>query len=170
MKHQSAHKFVEDSRNSGAARKRAGAPRGKPRAAHRAGLQYAALPHRNNRSEVLLITSRETGRWVLPKGWPMKGKKAHAAAAREAREEAGIRGKVGKNAVGRYSYGKRLANGAVLTCTVEVYPLAVERQLRRWPEQGQRTLGWFSALDAAALVDEPELASLIAAFAEKPAG
>jgi 8-oxo-dGTP pyrophosphatase MutT (NUDIX family) len=130
-------------------------------------MQYAALPYRlRNGVEVLLITSRETGRWVLPKGWPMKGRKPHVAAAREALEEAGIKGKVGKCAIGSYRYGKRLSQG-VLACTVEVYPLAVERQMSRWSEQGQRTLSWFSAEDAAGLVEEAELASLLRAFASE---
>jgi len=131
-----------------------------------AGVQYAALPYRTRDGlELLLITSRETGRWVLPKGWPIKGKKAHSAAAREALEEAGLKGKVGKRAVGAYSYSKRLSNGAVLACTVEVYPLAVQRQVKQWPEKGQRRVEWFSPRDAADRVDEPELAYLIEDFA-----
>jgi 8-oxo-dGTP pyrophosphatase MutT (NUDIX family) len=131
-----------------------------------AGVQYAALPYRRRDGlELLLITSRETGRWVLPKGWPIKGKKAHSAAAREALEEAGLKGKVGKRAVGAYSYSKRLSNGAVLACTVEVYPLAVQRQVKQWPEKGQRRVEWFSPRDAADRVDEPELAYLIEDFA-----
>ncbi len=133
-----------------------------------AGVQYAALPYRmRDGLEFLLITSRETGRWVLPKGWPMKGKKAHAAAAREALEEAGIKGKVEKRPLGAYSYGKRLSNGAVLACTVEVYPLAVQRQLKQWPERDQRSFRWFSAGEAADQVHEPELAELIEAFATR---
>jgi 8-oxo-dGTP pyrophosphatase MutT (NUDIX family) len=128
-------------------------------------MQYAALPYRlRNGVEVLLITSRDTGRWVLPKGWPKKGQKPRASAAREALEEAGIKGKVGKTAIGSYCYGKRLPQG-VLSCTVEVYPLAVERQMSRWAEQGQRTVSWFSAEDAARLVEEAELANLLRAFA-----
>jgi 8-oxo-dGTP pyrophosphatase MutT (NUDIX family) len=133
---------------------------------HGAGVQYAALPYRvRDGIELLLITSRESGRWVLPKGWPMKGRTAHAAAAREALEEAGLKGKVGKRALGAYSYGKRLSNGAVLACTVTVYPLAVQRQVKRWPEKGQRSFGWFSPSEAANRVNEPELATLIEAFA-----
>jgi 8-oxo-dGTP pyrophosphatase MutT (NUDIX family) len=138
------------------------------RAVHGAGVQYAALPYRVGEGlEILLITSRDTGRWVLPKGWPMKGRAAYSAAAREALEEAGGKGKVSKGAIGAYSYGKRLSNGAVLACTVEVFPLAVGRQLKRWPEKGQRTVGWFNPSDAADLVREADLAALIRAFAEK---
>jgi len=131
------------------------------------GLQYAALPYRMGAQlEILLITSRETGRWVLPKGWPMKNKKPHAAAKREAMEEAGLLGKIGKTSIGSYHYDKRLPNDAVLTCTVEVYPLAVERQMEQWPEQDQRTQTWFSPDAAADAVAEPELARLIRAFAD----
>jgi 8-oxo-dGTP pyrophosphatase MutT (NUDIX family) len=101
---------------------------------------------------------------VLPKGWPEKGRKPHVAAAREALEEAGLKGKISKQAVGAYSYGKRLSNGAIVTCTVEVYPLAVEQQLKSWPEKGQRSLKWFSPNDAADQVEERELAALIEAF------
>jgi 8-oxo-dGTP pyrophosphatase MutT (NUDIX family) len=128
------------------------------------------LPYRvGDGVEVLLITSKDTGRWVLPKGWPMKGEKPRAAAAREALEEAGIKGAVGKNALGSYRYDKRLPDG-VLPCSVEVYPLAVERQLNLWPERGQRTLTWFDANEAASLVEEADLASLIHAFAAGKAG
>jgi 8-oxo-dGTP pyrophosphatase MutT (NUDIX family) len=131
-----------------------------------ANLQYAALPYRAREDlEFLLITSRETGRWVLPKGWPMKGKKPHACAAREAFEEAGVKGEIGRSAIGCYRYVKRLPNDVAVTCSVDVYPLMVERQLKRWPEQNQRSLAWFSAADAASLVDEGELAGLIEAFA-----
>jgi 8-oxo-dGTP pyrophosphatase MutT (NUDIX family) len=166
LKHQSQHKLKAESLERSAAKCGDEALR-KARPAQEAALQYAALPYRlGNGLEVLLITSRETGRWVLPKGWPMKGKKAHEAAAREALEEAGVRGKVGKSAVGYYSYGKRLSDGGVRACLVEVFPLEVGRQMSRWPEQDQRTLGWFSPDDAANLVEEPELASLIATFAE----
>lgn len=163
LKHQSQHKLTAESRKAGAAQKRSSSAM---RSHRGAVMQYAALPYRfTDGLEILLITSRETGRWLLPKGWPMKAKKAHSAAAREALEEAGVRGRIGKSAIGRYSYGKRLSNGAVLACTVEVYPLAVERQMSRWPEQGQRSIGWFSSQDAASLVAEAELASLIEAFA-----
>ena len=132
------------------------------------GLQYAALPYRRGEDEVeiLLVTSRETQRWVIPKGWPMKGKAPYAAAAREALEEAGVVGKVGKEAIGVYHYVKRLKNGAPLDCVVDVFPLQVVRQRKRWPEQGQRTGHWFSVPEAAEAVDEPELQELILRFGQ----
>ena len=130
------------------------------------GRQYAALPFRyHDHLEVLLISSRETHRWVIPKGWPMKGRKPHQAAAREAMEEAGVTGRIGKRPIGCYQYVKRLANGAPLLCTVDVFPLMVEGQRHRWREQEQRNQQWFPAEEAAMLVEEPELQALIDTFA-----
>ena len=130
------------------------------------GRLYAALPFRYlHNLEILLISSRETHRWVIPKGWPMKGKKPHAAAAREALEEAGVVGPIGRRSIGSYSYVKRLKNGAPLLCTVEVFPLMVSRRRDRWREQDQRTSQWFPAEEAATMVEEPELQALIDEFA-----
>ena len=130
------------------------------------GQQYAALPWRDQDGiEILLATSRETRRWVIPKGWPMKNRKPHAAAAREAMEEAGVSGRVMKRPIGSYSYVKRLKNGAPLQCVVDVFPLMVEQQRDRWREQAQRTVRWFPAEEAAIQVEEPELRALIIAFA-----
>jgi 8-oxo-dGTP pyrophosphatase MutT (NUDIX family) len=128
--------------------------------------QVAALPYRlRGGLEFLLITSRETGRWVLPKGWPMGGKMAHVAAAREALEEAGVKGTVGKSSIGAYDYGKRLADGSSVRCVVDVYPLEVSSQAKRWREKGQRRLEWLSPREAADRVEEAELAELIERFA-----
>ena len=127
--------------------------------------QFAALPFRdNNGIEVMLVTSRETRRWVLPKGWPIKGLKPHSVAAREAHEEAGLTGKVAREPIGSYHYVKRMRNGAAMTCAVDVFPMAVEKQRRNWPEREQRTTSWFDLEDAAALVDETELRDLILSF------
>ncbi len=128
--------------------------------------QYAALPYRENGDvEILLVSSRETRRWVLPKGWPMKGRKPHAAAAREALEEAGLIGKIAKEPIGVYSYHKRLKNGASLLCDVTVFPMKVERERKRWLEMDQRTRQWFSLPEAAQAVHEPELREVIDQFA-----
>jgi 8-oxo-dGTP pyrophosphatase MutT (NUDIX family) len=88
-------------------------------------VQYAALPYRHKgkfSTEVLLVTSRDTGRWIIPKGWPLKGKAPHKAAAREAREEAGVVGKINRRAIGAFSYRKRLKGGKVVVCEVQVWP------------------------------------------------
>jgi len=144
-------------------------PKGAGRERHGHGMQYAALPYDlSDGLRILLVTSRDTGRWVIPKGWPMARKKAHAAAAREALEEAGVTGRIHKTPVGAYRYIKRLKNGAGLACTVKVYPLEVVRQLKRWPEQGQRTAHWFEPAEAAHAVHEPDLAALIEDFAASP--
>jgi 8-oxo-dGTP pyrophosphatase MutT (NUDIX family) len=136
------------------------------------GLQFAALPYRlagGGEVDVLLITSRETRRWVIPKGWPMKGKKPHQAAAIEARQEAGVDGRIHKLALGEYDYVKRLKNGAPLDCTVEVFALEVMQQRRHWREKGERVSRWFRAEDAAHAVEEPALRGLIMAFAVRMA-
>ena len=128
-------------------------------------MQCAALPYRlSGGLMVLLQTSRDTGRWVLPKGWPMKGEKPYSAAKREALEEAGVVGSIGKRPIGTFHYPKRLADGATVTCEVHVYPLAVESQRKRWPERRERTQQWFAPEDAARVVHEPELATLLRAF------
>lgn len=134
------------------------------------GIQYGALPWRikNGALEVLLITSRETKRWVIPKGWPMQDVPPHEAAAREAFEEAGVLGETADAAVGSYPYAKRLKNGVLRACVVEVFPMSVARHERVWPEKKQRRRSWFAADAAADRVDEPELAALIRDFAAAP--
>ena len=128
--------------------------------------QYAALPFRAGPGglEVLLITSRETHRWVIPKGWPMKGKTAAEAAAQEAFEEAGLAGRVAEAPVGTFHYAKRLKSGVERPVEVLVFPLHVETESDYWPERDERTRRWFTPGEAAAAVDEPELQALIAAF------
>jgi 8-oxo-dGTP pyrophosphatase MutT (NUDIX family) len=125
--------------------------------------QIAALPFRSSGKgmiDVLLVTSRETGRWIIPKGWPMKGKKPHKAAAQEALEEAGVEGSIAKSPVGHYTYWKRKADHFVL-CRVEVFALKVEKQLADWREKDQRQTRWVPYHEAADLVVEPALADLI---------
>ena len=125
--------------------------------------QVAALPVRQDVSgklRVLLVTSRETRRLVIPKGWPWPGVKDYKAAAEEAREEAGILGKIGKKPLGTYTYDKRQANGDV-PVKVKVYLLEVEQELDEWPESNERERVWCTPAKAAASVAEPELAELI---------
>jgi 8-oxo-dGTP pyrophosphatase MutT (NUDIX family) len=132
--------------------------------------QYAALPWRRGEDgapEVLLITSRESRRWVIPKGWPIKGLGSKKSAAREAFEEAGVLGAVGKKKLGDYHYDKRLRSGRVQEVRVTVYPLRVKAEAADWPEHGQRDKLWTSIEDAAPRVIEPELRDLIRAFAPK---
>lgn len=128
--------------------------------------QVGALPFRHGgdgKTKILLVTSRESRRWVIPKGWPMKGRKPFEAAAREAYEEAGLRGAVGKRPIGLYLYQKRLRNLDTVLCQVKVFPLEVRKQLKHFPEARQRELRWFTPSDAAEAVSEPGLAALIRA-------
>lgn len=129
--------------------------------------QIAALPWRlaGGGIEVLLVTSRETRRWVIPKGWPMSGHSKHQSAAIEAFEEAGVKGAVSAKSVGSFSYRKRLSEKRGVDLTVDVFPLRVKEQAAAWPEKTERTARWFHSTEAARLVQEPELAALIAAFA-----
>ncbi len=110
---------------------------------------------------VLLITSRETRRWVLPKGWPRPGTPPHRQAAREALEEAGVIGRVGRTPIGCYQYARRLRNGRTIACRVDVFPLAVEQIVDDWRERGQRDFAWFTLGEAATLVEEHDLAALL---------
>jgi 8-oxo-dGTP pyrophosphatase MutT (NUDIX family) len=113
----------------------------------------------------MLLTSRETHRWVIPKGWPMKGRKPAEVASQEAYEEAGLIGQVvGKRPLGNFHYEKRLAKRAII-CEVRVFLFRVERQLGDWPEKGERESKWFDAKEAAALVEEGGLAEIIDRFA-----
>ncbi|WP_253201529.1 DUF47 family protein [Sphingomonas quercus] len=114
--------------------------------------------------QVLLITSRESGRWVIPKGNPLPGLAAHNAAAVEAEEEAGVQGLVCPTPLGSYRYRKRRKNGASLMIDVDVFPLAVHRELPSWKEQGQRKRRWVALAEAARMVEEADLSDLISSF------
>lgn len=125
--------------------------------------QIAAIPYRLNEHgeiEVMLVTSRETKRFIVPKGWPMKGKSGRKAAAIEAMEEAGVTGNALSTPAGTYFYWKRLANRFVRVKVV-VYLLEVTEELANWRERRARQRAWLSRAEAALLIDEPELATLV---------
>jgi len=129
--------------------------------------QVAALPYRIGEDglSLLMITSRETRRWVIPKGGRMAGKTDAQAAALEALEEAGVQGRIADAPIGVFRYAKRLRTGADRLCVVAVYPLRVLIQLGDWPEAHERERRWMTPDNAAAAVHEPDLAQLIMAFA-----
>jgi 8-oxo-dGTP pyrophosphatase MutT (NUDIX family) len=133
-------------------------------------VQVAALPWRKGPDgvEVMLITSRDTGRWVLPKGWPEGNEKLWDAAAREAGEEAGIEGAVAPAELGRYYYAKAMPSGQAKRCEVHVFPMEIDRVKDSWPERKSRRRQWFSPDAAASSVREPDLADLIARFCQNP--
>ena len=129
--------------------------------------QVAAIPFRldvDGNFEVMLVTSRTTKRFIVPKGWPMKGKSGRKAATIEAREEAGVLGKTLKEPAGSYSYWKRLETNFVRVDVV-VYLLEVSEELANWQEAKSRQRAWLKPQDAALLIDEPDLSTLMANLA-----
>lgn len=126
--------------------------------------QFAALCYRMRRDlglfEVLLVTSRESGRWIIPKGWPIAGKKPYEVAAIEAFEEAGVSGKTKKKPFGYFTYLKIAGSGQRIPCCVQVHLLNVEETSSTFPEKGQRVSEWVSCVEAAKRVREPELKGL----------
>jgi 8-oxo-dGTP pyrophosphatase MutT (NUDIX family) len=129
--------------------------------------QFAALPYRmlkKDKLEVMLISSLDTGRWIIPKGWPVDGLRPSEAAAKEAWEEAGIRGRVSDEVLGLYSYSKWLDEELSIPCIVVVFGLEVSHCDDVFPEAGKRKTRWFTPKKAALRVDEPELKQIIAAF------
>ena len=124
-------------------------------------LQVGALCLQAETGRVLLVTSRGTGRWIIPKGWPMDGRSVGGAALREAWEEAGVRGEVEETAFGRYSYDKKLTKGLSAPVEVQVHLVRVEGLDKNFPERKQRQRRWFTPEEAAGLVDEAGLARLL---------
>jgi 8-oxo-dGTP pyrophosphatase MutT (NUDIX family) len=132
-----------------------------PQTVHR---QVAALCTRKpgGKREVLLITSRDTGRWVLPKGWPMSDRSAADAALQEAWEEAGVReARIRPQPIGTYDYAKRLDDGGSIPVRVEVFLARVDKTARDFPEADQRKRRWVRPGEAAKMVDEPGLKALL---------
>jgi 8-oxo-dGTP pyrophosphatase MutT (NUDIX family) len=133
------------------------------------GKQVAALcwrvSHKNGLGlEVLLITSLNSKRWILPKGWPEPELTLAESAAHEAFEEAGVTGKIGAAPVGRYHYLKEKKDGGGVPCSVDVFALAVTKQLQDWPEKGARKLIWLPLDQAAVRVSEPGLRQVLKDF------
>lgn len=140
-------------------------PGKKKKKAEKRALQVAALPIRTTKTgkvKVLMVTTRDGGRWVIPKGWQMKGETPWAAAHIEAQEEAGALGQICPQSLGSFHYRKRLRGGRKLRARVRVYPLLVEELMANWKESGQRKRKWFSVKAAAKRVREEELAALLA--------
>jgi 8-oxo-dGTP pyrophosphatase MutT (NUDIX family) len=127
--------------------------------AARSSTQIAALPFRTRDGvlEVLLITSRETRQWIIPKGWRQKSRPPHDVAIRKARQEAGLVGRIAKRSIGSYRYEKRLAANDAIACKVRIFPLEVERQLDDWPEKGERDLCWLSPAEAVKRITDKNL-------------
>ena len=111
---------------------------------------------------VLLITSRDTGRWIVPKGWPIAGLKDHKAALREAWEEAGVKvARISRTPVGSFTYRKVLDTGDKVTVEAHAYVARVDKTAKKYPECDQRERRWVSLKKAARLVREPGLKKLL---------
>ena len=128
--------------------------------------QFGALCYRvkNDKVQILLITSRGTGRWIIPKGWPMNETTPSEAAQQEAWEEAGVKGEAIPVCLGIYSYQKNVGENDDLPCVVATFPIKVKKLAKDYPEADERDRKWFSPKEAASLVDEPELATMIKKF------
>jgi 8-oxo-dGTP pyrophosphatase MutT (NUDIX family) len=133
--------------------------------------QYAALPFRWDQDgslKVMLVTTRGRKRWLIPKGWPIRGLEPHECAAREAFEEAGLVGSIAMQPIGSFEYVKRLGHGREVRCTIEVFPLHVDHQRDHWLEQGERETKWFSIKKAANSVSEFGLRTILVDFSPPP--
>jgi 8-oxo-dGTP pyrophosphatase MutT (NUDIX family) len=130
--------------------------------------QIAALPFRTKSAKlrILLITTRGKRRWSVPKGWPMRRKRPHHAAAVEAYEEAGLLGRISPRAIGRFTHSKGKGKRKIVL-DVKLFPLKVKKRSKRWPERGQRRAIWLPASEAARRVYRPELRQLIERFARE---
>ena len=127
-------------------------------------VQFAALCTRSRgpATEILLITSRDTGRWIIPKGWPIDGLSGSETALQEAWEEAGVQdADASEDPIGYYSYDKKLDNGSLQPVLTSVYRVRVTKTSDRFPEAHERKRSWVSPQVAAERVREPELRDLL---------
>ncbi len=130
-------------------------------------LQYACLPWRKSKRgiEILLVTTLTTRRWIVPKGWPVKNCTPNECAAYEALEEAGVIGTVATKSLGSFRYDKRRKSGKLTPCKVEVFPMEVVTQRRKWAERGAREVRWCTCAEALELIGDAGLQLLVAKFA-----
>ena len=124
-------------------------------------MQVAALCLDPGTGRVLLITSRGSGRWIIPKGWPMTGRTLAEAALQEAWEEAGVRTDRPLRELGSYRYRKKQDRGFGIPVEARIFAVEVSGLADKFPEAGQRRRRWFAPAQAADLVDEPELKALL---------
>ncbi len=132
-------------------------------------VQFAALCYDKEGPDkkILLVTSRGTGRWILPKGWPIDGLESPEAALQEAWEEAGVlKGRTATKPVGTYGYEKGLPGDWTVPVTTVVYPVHVEQLADSYPEVDQRARKWVTPAEASEMVDEPELQALLASLTD----
>ncbi|MCC0020734.1 MAG: NUDIX hydrolase [Nitratireductor sp.] len=126
-------------------------------------LQVAALCYRKGSSgpEVLLVTTRDTRRWIIPKGWPMTRRSARKTAEIEAYEEAGIVGKAAREPIGKFHSHKGMGEGLKLPTEVLVFPVKVKSVKRKYPERDERDLIWLPLESAIRQTNEDGLRALL---------
>jgi 8-oxo-dGTP pyrophosphatase MutT (NUDIX family) len=132
--------------------------------------QVAALPWRadaDGKIRILLVTSRTNGKWMLPKGWPIKGKSEAEAALTEAQEEAGIDGTVSPMPIGSYHYLKHFDDGTTKSAQAAVYAVRVKSEWGIWDERSERKRKWFRPKKAAQVAFEPDLKRFLADLSEE---
>jgi 8-oxo-dGTP pyrophosphatase MutT (NUDIX family) len=134
-------------------------------------VQYGALPWRRapDGIQILLITTRNTRRWIVPKGWPDEGRDPHECAAQEAYEEAGVVGDVTGDVIGVFTHKKQLKSGQMVTCRIHVFAMEVTDVCEEWAEKNVREAKWCSVSEALALVGDSGLRRIIAKFSRATA-
>jgi 8-oxo-dGTP pyrophosphatase MutT (NUDIX family) len=135
-----------------------------------ATLQYGAVPFvmRDGRPQVMLMTSRGTGRWIIPKGRPEAGVAPAALAAKEAFEEAGVSGAMSAEPIGRFFFMKTLSSGKTRLCEVVTFLLNFEHQFEDWPEKGQREIRWMTPDEASLLASGDGLKEILMGLSDVP--
>ena len=135
-------------------------------ASHLPIMQYGVLPWRRTADgvEILLVTTRNTRRWIVPKGWPQDGCTPQQSAAVEAYEEAGVKGAVSEEAIGVFNHKKQMKSGDVVTCRIRVYAMEVNKIAADWPEKSEREAKWCLVAEAQTLVSDPSLRRIIVKF------
>ena len=127
--------------------------------------QAAAIPIRTDaetgRVQVLMIRRRDGRKWGIPKGLVDPGLTHRQAAAVEAREEAGVEGRLSDEPIGSFTYDK--FGG---TCLVQVFVMRVTKVLPHWDEERLRERRWFDIDDAARGAGRAEVRRMIARLAE----
>ncbi|MCK7612064.1 NUDIX hydrolase [Roseibium sediminicola] len=125
-------------------------------------MQIAALCHRmrDGRAEVLLVTSKSTRRWILPKGWPILSHRAHRTAAIEAFEEAGVVGRVHKNPFASFSSYKGGEAGLKIRTEILVFLVDVDSVAEEFPDSAERDSRWVSIEEAIKITNDSGLADV----------
>jgi ADP-ribose pyrophosphatase YjhB (NUDIX family) len=132
--------------------------------------QSAAIPYKmddQGKLVILLVTSRRTRRWIIPKGKVKPRTLPSRSAEHEAFEEAGVLGRIGKQPVGAYWQGDALPSGPEGSLHVQAFALEVTEELPVWDEMHLRKRRWFRLKDALRAIDDLEIRALLRDFAHQ---